>query len=120
MTAGSDKKEQAKLATGDGSTKAAWRSLALGESLDISGAEKLRNRLQKALAAGRPVRLDTAKLSRIDTAALQLLVAFVREMRANGFDVAWRQPGAALYEAAQLLGLGEALALPAVGMEASS
>ncbi len=57
--------------------------------------------------------LDGQAVERIDTAALQLLALFRREVGVRGGTVSWREPSAALHEAANLLGLGTLLELPA-------
>jgi ABC-type transporter Mla MlaB component len=56
--------------------------------------------------------LDVANIERIDTAALQLLCAFVRDRNARGFKVQWQGSSAALQEAADLLALRPLLCLP--------
>ncbi|MGH8270016.1 MAG: STAS domain-containing protein, partial [Steroidobacteraceae bacterium] len=55
---------------------------------------------------------DASALQRIDTAALQLLAAFVRDRRTAGRAVDWRGGTAALESAAALLGLKDMLELP--------
>ncbi|MFZ0498434.1 MAG: STAS domain-containing protein, partial [Steroidobacteraceae bacterium] len=59
-----------------------------------------------------PVTLDVTALQRIDTAGLQLLVAFVRDRRTAGRAVAWHGRASALETAAGLLGLHDMLELP--------
>ena len=49
--------------------------------------------------------LDAANVERIDTAALQLLCAFVRDRQARGHKVQWQGTSTALQEAADLLAL---------------
>lgn len=65
-----------------------------------------------ALAAGTSV-FDGSGVERTDTAALQLLVLFERELKAKGGTLSWRGTSDALYEAASLLGLAQILNLPA-------
>ncbi len=57
--------------------------------------------------------LDVEGLERVDTAALQLLVLFRRELESRGGKLAWRGTNAVLDEAASLLGLEQLLNLPA-------
>jgi ABC-type transporter Mla MlaB component len=52
-------------------------------------------------------------VERIDTAAIQLLCAFVRQRAVDGRSVAWMGVPAALREAAGLLGVSDILMLPA-------
>jgi anti-anti-sigma regulatory factor len=58
--------------------------------------------------------LDGQAVERIDTAALQLLALFRREVTTRGGKVSWRGPSVALHEAADLLGLATLLELPAI------
>ncbi len=61
----------------------------------------------------RAIVLDGQAVQRIDTAALQLLALFRREVNTRGGTVSWRGPSDALHEAANLLGLTTLLELPA-------
>jgi ABC-type transporter Mla MlaB component len=55
-------------------------------------------------------------VERADTAALQLLVLFRRELQARGGTLDWRGASEAINEAAGLLGLARILELPAAGL----
>ena len=57
--------------------------------------------------------LDGTQVERVDTAALQLLVLFRRELDARGGTLHWHGASDALNEAAGLLGLAQLLNLPA-------
>jgi anti-anti-sigma regulatory factor len=59
------------------------------------------------------VQIDASAVQRIDTATLQLLAAFVRDLRADGRLVEWIECSAALRRAAHSLGLAGALDLAA-------
>ncbi len=85
------------------------------ESLDISMAANLHEALKKALDSGTPVNLQARRVERADTAALQLLVAFIRAARSRGVAVSWNEPSAALCRCAALLGLAQALEMPSQG-----
>ena len=61
----------------------------------------------------RAIVLDGQAVERIDTAALQLLALFRREVVTRGGAVHWREPSEALHDAAGLLGLTTLLDLPA-------
>ena len=61
----------------------------------------------------RAIVLDGEAVERIDTAALQLLALFRREVATRGGSVRWREPSGALHDAASLLGLTTLLELPA-------
>jgi len=57
--------------------------------------------------------LDAAGVERVDTAALQLLVAFRREATARGQAPGWLGVSEVMRDAAGVLGLAQALELPA-------
>jgi len=59
------------------------------------------------------VQIDASGVERIDTATLQLLAAFVRDLRGDARLVEWVDCSAALRRAAQALGLTSALDLTA-------
>ena len=73
----------------------------------------LKEELLGALKAGAIV-LDGARVERTDTAALQLLVVFRRELDKCGGTLNWRGASDALNEAAGVLGLTQILELPAI------
>ena len=85
--------------------------IQLDEVLDISTVGELRNILLLALEDKQPVRLAGTDIARADTAALQMLSAFIKDAKAQAQEVAWEAPSAALLEAAQLLGLSGVLGL---------
>ncbi len=68
--------------------------------------------LQQLLDKAVNVELDFEDVDVVDTAAIQLLVAFTREARKRGASISWQQPSAALYRSAELLGLSQELGLP--------
>lgn len=80
------------------------------ESLDISMVAELHAQL-KNLKRGSTVTFNTSSLERIDTAALQLLTAFVQSAGARKITVQWAGASACLQEAAELLGLSASLQL---------
>lgn len=84
------------------------QTLVLPAQLDIAHAGELKQTLDAALAAKPPVILDAAAVEQVDTAGLQLLLAFRRARAAD-----WRNPSTALCDAAALAGLVDALALDA-------
>lgn len=65
-----------------------------------------------ALNAGGAV-LDGRAVERIDTAALQLLMLFRRDVAAAGGSWCWDGASTVLHEAASLLGLAQILEMPA-------
>jgi phospholipid transport system transporter-binding protein len=88
----------------------AW--LALAADCTVAEADSLKAGLMRVLGDPRAVTLDVSGLQRIDTAALQLLAAFVRDRRTAGQRIEWRGRAPALDAAAGLLGLRSMLELP--------
>ena len=78
----------------------------------LAAQAALKRELQAVLCQGEIV-LDVACLERVDTAALQLLVLFRRELENQGGKLRWRGANPVLGEAASLLGLEQLLNLPA-------
>ena len=72
----------------------------------------LQAQLQEVLHHGEIV-LNAERVERIDTAALQLLVLFRRELEGQGGKLRWRGVNPVMGEAASLLGLEQLLNLPA-------
>ena len=79
----------------------------------VSEAAELKSRLGKLIRVRRPVGLDIGGVERIDTAAMQIIAAFVRDRATRGLAVEWHGSSAALSSAARLLGLAPLLKLPA-------
>jgi phospholipid transport system transporter-binding protein len=76
----------------------------------------LQTELAERLDESGPLQIDGTAVDRVDTAGLQLLAAFVRDLRAEARPVEWVGCSDALNKAAQALGLHAALCLPgAVG-----
>ena len=86
-------------------------ALALTAECSVAEADSLKSELKRRLEESEPVTVDVSALQRIDTAALQLLAAFVRDRRGAGRAVRWRGQAAALDTAAGLLGLNDMLEL---------
>ena len=78
-----------------------------GESLTIADVGKLYAELLLPLVEGKQVSLDVSKIERIDTAAIQLLYAFCKEVRIQGYSVKWNQPSQTFCECVRLSGLAE-------------
>lgn len=88
-------------------------TFSLPAECTVASAVALKEQLARLLDEPRPVTLDISTLQRIDTAALQVITAFVRERTGNGHAVEWRGTAPVLVTAAQLLGLTSLLKLPA-------
>ena len=85
-------------------------AIALGDILTIEQSAAMHAELGRHLGAKNVV-LDAGSLTRVDTAGLQLLTAFIRAAEGRGARVEWRAPQAALRESARRLGLEGALRL---------
>jgi phospholipid transport system transporter-binding protein len=92
-------------------TDATAAVLSLPCSCTVKDAANLKVELCRHLETADCVVVDAANLERIDTAALQLLCAFVRDREARGLKVQWRGDSAALQEAVDLLALRPLLGL---------
>jgi len=86
--------------------------VALPADCRIAVLPMLKDTLLGALGDG-AVALDGRQVERTDTAALQLLLLFRRELAARGGSLSWTGVSEALHEAASLLGLTQTLELPA-------
>jgi ABC-type transporter Mla MlaB component len=90
---------------------AAAAVLVVASSCTVKDAAEFKIGLCKLVDSPQCVVLDAGNIERIDTAALQLLCAFVRDRRARGLQVLWRASSAALLDAATLLGMKSLLGL---------
>ncbi|MEY4762187.1 MAG: hypothetical protein RLZZ200_2043 [Pseudomonadota bacterium] len=89
-------------------------SLQLASVCTLREAAELKGQLMAQLGQPGDVEIDAAQVGKVDTAGLQLLLAFVSQLDIEGRNLAWKQPNPELYRAAGQLGLVEALKLPAV------
>jgi phospholipid transport system transporter-binding protein len=89
-------------------------SVRVGMPADFRIAEvtDMHRRLGDTLDSGAIV-LDGSAVERVDTAALQLLVVYQREVQKRGNPMQWAGVSAPLHDAASQLGLAQILALPA-------
>lgn len=77
----------------------------------IRTINSLQTELAERLDDSGPVQIDGTAVDRVDTAGLQLLAAFVRDLRAEQRTVEWIGCSDALRKAATALGLDAALCL---------
>jgi phospholipid transport system transporter-binding protein len=87
-------------------------SVALPADFRLAALDEVKASLLEALEAP-SAQLDGGAVERVDTAALQLLVAYRRAAAARGQQPAWQAVSAVMREAAGVLGLQQALELPA-------
>lgn len=88
-----------------------------GEVLDIATTAELRTHLLAVLESGQPAVLDASQVERIDTAALQVLCAFVQDANSLEQTVQWKDPSEVLSRSAELLGLSALLNLSSSSVE---
>lgn len=86
-------------------------TVVLSAEPSIRDVADLHRRLCERLAEPGPVTIDAAAVARVDIAVLQVLAAFVRDRRAGERETRWREPSAALRDAAALVGLDPQLGL---------
>jgi anti-anti-sigma regulatory factor len=84
--------------------------LRLG-SMSLRDVTAFQAELAERLDDSGTVLINASGVERIDTATLQLLAAFVRDLRADARVVEWTECSAALRRAAHVLGLTSALDL---------
>jgi ABC-type transporter Mla MlaB component len=94
--------------------KPAGGPFAVAAECTVADASSLKVGLAKLLDDTDIVTLDISAVQRIDTAGLQLIAMFVREREARGRQVRWQGAAPVLATAAELLGLGSLLKLPAL------
>jgi anti-anti-sigma regulatory factor len=85
---------------------------ALAASCTVRDSLALKSALLDLLMDQRPVTIDVRAVERIDTAALQVLCAFVRDRKAAGGTVLWIGCTESFCEAIRLLGLQRVLNVP--------
>ena len=95
--------------------KATSASIALPANCSIRDAAQLKAALLELLPQA-AVTIDAGAVERIDTAGMQLLVAFKRDRAANGLGTDWSDVNATWHEAANILGLAGHLGLPAAAV----
>jgi anti-anti-sigma regulatory factor len=99
--------------------KRAARPLVLGADCTLAESAALKSRLLEVGTGGRvamgfPLVIDGRAVARIDTAGLQLLVAFAQRQGLSGRRLVWSGVSAELLRASRQLGLVEALGLTTV------
>lgn len=86
-------------------------TVSLGTALDIMHAKSLKTRLAAAIAKNIPVVLVSNKVEKADTAGLQLIYAFIKNVEMQGNTVSWKNPSDMLYQACKILGMSHAVKL---------
>lgn len=89
--------------------------IRLGAQLTIREAVPLRAELLERVDAVEPVGFDASAVQKVDTAGLQVLLAFVQQRRHSGGALKWMGCSEAMQRAASLLALEQPLGLPVAG-----
>lgn len=80
-------------------------TITLGDALDIAHASKLKERLRSCLAKNLPVQITADKVEKVDSAGLQLMCSFIKQVETMGNTVTWHKTSDPIYTIAALLGL---------------
>ena len=83
--------------------------LVLDENLTISNVHELQERLLKSVKGKNRVELDGGKVDTVDTAGLQMLVAFILYCKQNSIQLQWLAKSRAIEQTSSLLGLSDVL-----------
>lgn len=86
-------------------------ALKLAAELNIKGVDDLKETLSTRLASGQPVRIDAGSVESVDTAALQLLLAFSRLHEMRSGELSWVKISDAFLESARLLDIDQHLGI---------
>jgi anti-anti-sigma regulatory factor len=88
-------------------------TVQLGDDLGIENSADLKQKLVPLLASDAELRLDAGQVSRIHTASVQVLCAFIDTRRKDGKRTVFEACNDTFRDAVRLLGVGDALGLPA-------
>lgn len=83
--------------------------IVLASQLDVANSLQLKKELGKVFRRKSPFEIDGASVERVDTAGLQVLVAFRAEARNRDIDLVWAAASDTLRKSAKLLGLTNVL-----------
>lgn len=90
---------------------ASGSTLKLPEEISIANVNEWKGKLVDFMSEPSPYTLDGSELQRLDTAAIQLLLAFTTKLGSKETNFSWQSPSPALLKTADLLGLKEALSI---------
>ena len=80
--------------------------------MDISGVEALFHRLEDALDIGQSVEIHAQDVERVDTAIVQIFVAFVKEAERMQLEVIWKGVSEGMLSTIRSLGVLKFLNVP--------
>lgn len=86
-------------------------SVELEPTINIRNIESLKSQLDGVIDHQCNVTISANKVEKVDTACLQLLVAFNEKLKSNGFSMAIEDPSDEMSAVIKLLGLESALGL---------
>ena len=86
--------------------------IACESTVDINIAADLYAHLKNALENGHVVEIDASEVQRVDTAILQVFLAYSQEAKLQGLQFCWQGVSEAFRNAVQLLGIEQELDLP--------
>lgn len=78
--------------------------LALPENLTVGELDELRSKMLEALSSSSSITIDACGVENVDTAGVQLLVAFREAANVQHQQISWQQCTDALSDAATALG----------------
>ena len=108
---GKPRSRQAKKAPDPESENNYDEQIVLDPVLAVDNAKKLYEQFNSVIQKNRSVIVNASAVEMIDTAMLQLLVAFVRKLQDQGIKISWAKPSDELMSRAELLDLKEHLNL---------
>lgn len=82
-----------------------------GELLTIADVGNMYAELLEAMIEGETVCFDCSEVKRIDTAGLQMLFSYAREIKSQGGEMLWNSPSKNFVDSAKLLGLADEMNL---------
>lgn len=80
-------------------------SFSLGDALHIETVSSLYDRLQKALKKSSVIEIKADKVTKVDSAGLQLIACLMAEVKAKDGRIVWKNPSACLLDTAKIIGL---------------
>ena len=89
----------------------ASHTVVLASQADIRAISECRDRLQQALTAEGLVTIDASEVESVDTATLQMLIAFRNTLRKRAVSVVWNKPSDVFRDMASLANLSDYLGL---------
>jgi len=105
------KTKAVKTTDNDSSDKEISTGFVLDAVMVINEAKEMHKKLSNLSMSTETVILDASKIEMIDTANLQLLLAFVETMKNKQVDVCWKDPSTEFLERASILNLEDGLCL---------